>query len=212
MKTVILLGASGMVGQAILQRALASPEVGSVVAPSRRPLAAHPKLLNPLVDFAQLPLDAAWWQADVLVSALGSTRRQAGSAAAFSRIDHDQVLQAARLACAASTPVMVNISSQGADPAARGLYRRVKGLLEQDLAALGFVSLYHVRPSLLDTPPRPELRIAERCALFLLKRLGLLLPLRYRPVRHSQLADCVLGLALWPVPGIHLIESEGLHS
>ena len=43
---------------AALQRALASPRVQQVVAPTRRPLAPHPRLLNPVVDFDALPADA----------------------------------------------------------------------------------------------------------------------------------------------------------
>ena len=96
MKRVLLAGATGLVGQATLQRALASTAVSEVVAPTRRPLPAHPKLLNPVVDFDALPGDAAWWQADAVACALGTTIRDAGSREAFRRVDHDYCLAIAR--------------------------------------------------------------------------------------------------------------------
>ena len=96
MKRVLLAGATGLVGQATLQRALASTAVSEVVAPTRRPLPAHPKLLNPVVDFDALPGDAAWWQVDAVACALGTTIRDAGSREAFRRVDHDYCLAIAR--------------------------------------------------------------------------------------------------------------------
>ena len=59
MRTLLLVGSTGLVGQSVLQQALDHPAVGQVVAPTRRPLPAHPRLLNPVVDFEALP-DDAW--------------------------------------------------------------------------------------------------------------------------------------------------------
>ena len=55
MKTGLIIGASGQVGQALLQLALQDPTIVQVVAPSRNPLPPHPKLKNPIVDFDKLP-------------------------------------------------------------------------------------------------------------------------------------------------------------
>lgn len=55
---LLLVGASGLVGSHVLQRALADVRISEVVAPSRRPLDEHPKLFAPLIDFEQLPTDA----------------------------------------------------------------------------------------------------------------------------------------------------------
>ena len=54
---LILAGATGLVGRHVLARALADPRVTHVVAPTRRPLPAHPNLDAPLVDFDALPAD-----------------------------------------------------------------------------------------------------------------------------------------------------------
>ena len=55
MKRLLLLGATGLVGQQVLAQALADTGVAQVVAPTRRTLTPHPKLLNPIVDFKALP-------------------------------------------------------------------------------------------------------------------------------------------------------------
>ena len=100
MKTILLAGASGMVGREVLRQALADPRIGEVVAPTRRPLAASPGLRNVLVDFDALPADAEWWKVDAVVCTLGTTIRDAGSQAAFRKVDHDYPLAVARHALA----------------------------------------------------------------------------------------------------------------
>lgn len=210
MSTLLLLGATGQVGHQLLNAALAHPAVTQVVAPTRRPLAAHPKLLNPKVDFSDLPERADWWTADAACSALGTTLRQAGSAEAFEAIDRGHVLAAARLTRAAGTPCFVNNSSMGANPRARGLYLRVKGLLEQDLDGLGFLSVCHVRPSLLDGGPRPDSRPGERVGLWLAHTLAPLIPARYQAIKTEAVAQAMLQAALAARPGVQVIESDAL--
>ena len=212
MKTVLLLGASGQVGGRVLGLALAHPQVGRVVAPTRRPLAVASagRLRNPVVDFERLPAEADWWRADAAVCALGTTMKLAGSQAAFRRVDHDYVVEAARLARQAGTPVFALNSSLGADPAARNFYLRVKGETERDLVALAFESLAVVRPSLLDAGPRPDFRLGESAGLLAARLLGPLIPRRYRPVAAAAVAKALLDAALAAEPGVRVIESAAL--
>lgn len=98
MTTLMLVGATGLVGQSVLHKALSSERVARVVAHTRRALLAHPKLLNPVVDFEQLPDDADWWSVDAVICTLGTTIKAAGSQAAFYRVDHDLSLRVAQLA------------------------------------------------------------------------------------------------------------------
>ena len=72
-KTLLIFGATGMVGQQLLSQALASEKVFRVVAPTRKVLPKHPKLENPVIDFEELPIDATWWTAEAILSALGTT-------------------------------------------------------------------------------------------------------------------------------------------
>lgn len=211
MKTILVIGGSGLVGRQIIAQALAHPEIGRVLAPTRKPLAPHVNLCNPIVDFAQLPADADWWRADAALCTLGTTRKQAGSDAAFRQVDHDYVLAAARQARSAGTPVFVYNSSLGANAAAGSLYLRVKGETEQDLQGLGFATLSVLRPSLLDGGPRPDSRPAETFALWFARGLAPLIPKRYRAVSTRFVAAAMLAEALAARPGKHIVESDQLH-
>ena len=210
MSTLLLLGSTGLVGQQLLALALADPAVRQVVAPTRRPLPAQERLLNPQVDFDQLPADAPWWRADAVLCALGTTLRLAGSPEAFRRVDHDYVLAACRLARGAGTPRCGFVSSLGADAHSRGRYLRVKGETERDLQALGFESLACIRPSLLDGGPRPDKRTGEALALALSRGLMPLLPRRWRPVSTARVAQALYDAVREGRPGLHLIPSEAL--
>lgn len=212
MKTLLVLGATGLVGRQIIDAALAHPQVGKVIAPTRRALpaelTAQAKLDNPLVDFNALPASAPWWQADAALCALGTTMSLAGSKEAFYRVDHDYVLAAARLAREAGTPVFVLNSSVGASASSGSFYLRVKGETEHDLAALGWGSLTHVRPSMLEGGPRPDRRPGELIGVPLMKWLRPIIPPRYRVVSTRAVAISMLQAALSAAPGMHTIESD----
>lgn len=210
MKTLLILGTTGQVGQALLQLALQHPEISRVTAPTRRPLPPHAKLDNPLVDFEQLPEDVPWWISDLALCALGTTLRQAKSKAAFYRVDHDYVLAAAGLARRAGTPAFGLVSSLGASISSRLFYLRVKGETEEALSTLGFASLTLARPSLLIGGPRSSGRPLESFGLFIGKHLAALLPQRYRAVTILQVAQALLETGLRAQPGLHIIESEQL--
>lgn len=212
MKTILILGATGAVGRHLLTLALQHPQISQVVAPTRRPLAPHAKLLNPIIDFDQLPMQASWWRADIVCCALGTTRKQAGSAAAFYRVDHDYIVQTAALAHAAGTPVFVLNSTLGADAKRGGLYLKTKGQTERDVAALGFASLTLVRPSLLAGAERLDKRPAEALGLYIDRWFGRLIPARWRAVAVSKVAQSMLNAGLAAKPGCQVLESSEIQS
>lgn len=210
MQTILILGATGQVGQQMLHLALCHPEISSVIAPTRRPLTHHEKLHNPIVDFEKLPATAQWWKADIALCALGTTLRQAKSRAGFYRVDHDYVMTAARLSQNAGTPAFGLVSSLGADLSSRVFYLKVKGETERDISAVGFASLTIARPSLLIGGPRSTGRPLEAIGLFLGKHLSSLFPQRYQAVTTFQVADALLKAGLDASPGLHILESEQL--
>lgn len=209
MTRLLLVGATGLVGQAVLQQALADERVTRVVAPTRHALSAHPKLLNPVVDFAVLPEDAPWWSVDAVVCALGTTIKVAGSQAAFYRVDHDLPLQVARLALRHGARAYALNSALGASADSRVFYSRTKGELERDLRSLGYDSLTLVRPGLIGGE-RQQSRPAERLAIAVTRGLAPLLPRQYRVVPASQIAAHLLAAAVECRPGVHVLESGRL--
>jgi uncharacterized protein YbjT (DUF2867 family) len=209
MRRLLILGATGLVGQQVLAQALSDPSVVQIVAPTRRTLAPHPKLLNPTVDFKALP-QADWWATDAVVCCLGTTLKLAGSPAAFREVDHDHVLAAARLARAAGAPTFALNSSLGASAGSGNLYLRTKGETEDDLAALGFTSLTLVRPSLLDGGPRPDARPGEAVGLWLSRLARPLIPARYRAVRTEAVARALLQAVRQAKPGRYFVENTDI--
>lgn len=209
MTRLMLVGATGLVGQAVLQQALADPAVAQVVAPTRKALAPHPKLLNPLVDFERLPEDADWWAVDAVVCTLGTTIAKAGSQAAFYRVDHDHPLEVAYLARRHGARAFAFNSALGADAASRVFYARTKGETERDLQAVGYPSLTLVRPGLIGGV-RLESRPAEQLAVRVSQWVQPLLPRRYRVVPAQRIAHHLLQAALAATPGVHVLPSEVL--
>jgi len=209
MKRILLVGATGLVGSHVLRQALADPGVAQVVAPTRKSLVPHPKLLNPVVDFNQLPQDAEWWRAGAVVCTLGTTIRVAGSQAAFYKVDHDHPLEVAYLARRHGARAFALNSALGADTASRVFYSRTKGETERDLQAVGYPSLTLVRPGLIGGV-RQESRPAEQMAVRLSQWVKPLLPRRYRVVPADRIAHHLLQAALAGAPGVHVLPSEAL--
>jgi uncharacterized protein YbjT (DUF2867 family) len=207
MTTLMVLGATGLVGRFVLNQALANRRITRVVAPTRRPLPVHARLVNPQVNFEQLPEDADWWRVDAVVCALGTTIAKAGSKAAFYRVDHDHPLRAAQLARANGAHSYALNSSLGADAASRVFYARTKGELERDLQALGYPSLTFVRPGLIGGE-REESRPAEQIGVMVSQWLRPLLPARYRVVPAERIAHHLLQAAVAARPGVHVVPSE----
>ena len=206
MQTLLLLGATGLVGRAALTQALVDPRVDRVVAPTRRALPPHPRLRNPLVDFDALDPDSQDWQVDAVVCALGTTIRDAGSKAAFRRVDFEYPLAFARLARAQGAHAFALTSAKGANPRSPVFYSRTKGDVEDALRALEFPSLTFLRPGLLDGP-RTQHRAMEQLALRISRGLAPVLPASWRPVHADAVAHALLDSALEGRPGVQVIES-----
>ncbi|RXT51249.1 NAD-dependent dehydratase [Bosea sp. Tri-44] len=206
---LLLVGATGLVGSHVMRLALAEDRVTQVIAPVRRALPAHPRLLAPIVDFEALPEEAPWWAADAVICALGTTLRTAGSREAFYRVDHDYPIAIARLARRHGVPAFILNSAIGADSGSSFFYNRVKGDTERDLATLGFHSLTYVRPGLIGGD-RQEFRVGERLATVVLHLIGPALPRRWRINPAGRIAAAMLEAALAESPGIHVVASAEL--
>lgn len=206
---LLLVGATGLVGRQVLARALADPRVTAVVAPTRQPLPAHPKLQAPRVDFSDLPADVDWWSVAGVICALGTTMRHAGSREAFRRVDHDYPLAVAQHARAHGASAFALTSSFGADARSRNFYLRTKGEVEAAIGDCGYPSFTVVRPGLLGGP-RTEFRAGERLGLAILRVLGPLLPRRYRISPADHVARALLEAVVAARPGRRVIGAEEL--
>jgi uncharacterized protein YbjT (DUF2867 family) len=194
-KVALVAGGSGLVGSRLLRVLASEPDYGRVLAISRRPLSFdHPRIANRVTRFDTLEQDLRAIRCDDAYCCLGSTRRAAGSEAAFRAVDHDLVLAFARLARAAGAQRFIVVSSVGADPASRNFYLRVKGETEDALAALQFPALHIMQPSLL-LGSRREWRPVESAARLVMSLVNPLLFGRlaaWRAVDAGQVATAML--------------------
>jgi uncharacterized protein YbjT (DUF2867 family) len=193
-RTVILAGATGLVGRKILDGLLADETVAEVHSLGRRaPPVRHPKLRSHVVDFtAPPPLPMA----DEAYLALGTTMKAAGSQKAFRAIDYDANLAVAKAALAAGVKKLGLVSAMGAAANAKIFYNRVKGDLENALTQMPFEGLVIARPSLLvgdrETIGQPSRR-GERLGFALGRLLGFLVPSNYKPIEATAVAKALLS-------------------
>lgn len=210
-KSILLAGATGLVGRHCLQLLLADPAFERVVVLTRRPLPpgfpAAAKLEQHVVDFSRLDYHAALFDVDQVLCALGTTIKTAGSEERFREVDYRYPLQLARAALAGGARHFLAVSALGADARSRVFYNRVKGELENDLLALPYRSITIVRPSLL-LGARDEFRMAEEIG----KRLAFLIPARYKPVQAADVAAVLVDEARSDRPGHRILESAEIRS
>lgn len=206
----IVAGATGLVGQALMRQLAAEKtwrEVRALVRAALPPDLSGPTVAAIQPDYARLEPPPLWAAADHVFCALGTTMRQAGSAAAFRRVDFDYPVALARAARARGARHFLLVSALGADPASRVFYNRVKGEVEAAIMTLGFRSVTIARPSLL-LGRRTEPRLAEQLG----KALGVLAPPRWRPVPASRVARALVDAAKRDAPGVRILENRELRA
>eukprot|EP00730_Choanoeca_flexa_P008784 TRINITY_DN12535_c1_g1_i6.p2 TRINITY_DN12535_c1_g1~~TRINITY_DN12535_c1_g1_i6.p2 ORF type:complete len:208 (+),score=38.98 TRINITY_DN12535_c1_g1_i6:1416-2039(+) len=120
----VVTGATGAIGRHIVAELLASSKWQKITTIGRRPLqlpeelqkkAADGRLVQQTVDMDNLEAHQdAFATADVHFCALGTTRKDAGSAEAFRKVDYDYVLKLAQMSKQANTSIFSLVSSSGA--------------------------------------------------------------------------------------------------
>ncbi len=205
-KTALILGATGLVGKALVRQLLDDPRYKQVTCLVRRPMpmavvAHEQKKVNWLViDFDSLQDYEGYFKVDHVYCCLGTTIQKAGSQEAFRKVDFEYVHVAAQLARAQQCQSFVWVSSIGANAKSSNFYLRVKGELEN--AIMGMSQLKNaaaVRPSLL-LGERHENRPLEEIAQTVAPVLGMFLigPLKkYRPVSAVEVAHKMIRLQVF---------------
>ncbi|WP_312932773.1 oxidoreductase [Pseudomonas sp.] len=201
---VLLAGATGLTGEHLLDRLLSEPTITQVLAPTRRALAEHTHLSNPVGDLATL-LPSLTGHFDIAFCCLGTTIKQAGSEAAFRAVDLDLVRAFGLRARELGARHLLVISAIGADAESSVFYNRVKGEMEAVLQQQGWPQLTIARPSLL-LGERLNQRLGERLAAPLAK----LIPGKYKGIEACTLARALWRLALEEQDGVRVVESDEL--
>lgn len=198
-----------MVGGAALELLLLDARVTRVVAPTRRPLKPHAKLLNPVVDSTDLQPDADWWVNDGAICALGTTRAKARSPEAYRAIDYDYALAVANRVREGGASRFALVTAMGANARSWFSYTRLKGELEEAVERLRFPSLTIVRPGFLGGT-RAEHRAFEREINALLRMADPILPASARTSPATTVAELLVEASVAGPPGRHVIGSAAI--
>jgi uncharacterized protein YbjT (DUF2867 family) len=182
------------------------PSISAIAAPTRRPLADTQGVFNPhdpqLSDALAQVVDPI----DTVFCCLGTTRREAGSKAAFIHADYTLVVDTALTGLRLGAKHMLVISAMGADPHSLFFYNRVKGEMEQALRAQAWRNLTILRPSMLLGE-----RVNKRANEALLAPLFRLLPGNWKSIDARDVAQAMLSEALAPAQeGVTVLPSAKL--
>ncbi len=157
--SIIVTGATGLVGAALVQEAILDPAISKITVLTRRPLAfSHPKIVSVIhsdYEHYEAVMDI-FLECDAVVWCLGVSTSQV-SKEEYIRITYDYAI-----ACATTmkkvNPMMtfLFVSGSGADQEEKSKlpFARIKGRTEKKLAELGLHSLIIVRPAAI----RPVIR------------------------------------------------------
>lgn len=190
---ILLAGASGLVGGAVLEQALGQDGPLEVVSLVRRSTGLHHhKLTEWLSTDGDLLSGLRAEPVDAVICCLGTTiRKVGGDKAKFIHVDKDMVLGLARWAKQQGVRCFAVVSAIGADATSSVFYNKVKGEMEQELKAIGLPELHIFHPSIL-AGPRKEKRTGERIGIVVMSLIAPLLPAKYKPMPHDVLAKALL--------------------
>ena len=150
---VLLFGATGMIGQAVLRECLLDPSVSQVITVGRRPSGGtDPKLVEIVEadgDVTRLaPHEPQLREVDACLFCLGVTSIGLDEAE-YSRLTYDLTLAIARQLVRINlhmTFIYVSGASTDSTEHGRSMWARVKGRTENALLGLGFHAAYMFRP------------------------------------------------------------------
>lgn len=197
MKTAIIIGATGLVGNLITQKLLEDNRYEKVKVFVRRSLNINnPKLEEHIVDFDHIALWKNNLSGDELYSALGTTIKKAGSKDAQYKIDFTYQYEAANAASENGVKNYLLVSSLGANSKSSNFYLRMKGSLDEKVRLLSFDRIRIFRPSIL-VGDRSEKRFGESLGIKIAGTLTKIIPAlkKYRPIKASQVAEAMIKSA-----------------
>jgi len=209
-KTALIIGASGLIGQQLVQQLLEDERYEKVTALVRKPLdIEHDKLTQTRYDFDWPDADLAI--GEELFCCLGTTIKKAGSQANFRKVDYDCIVETAKIALANGTKKIAIISSIGADKDSSIFYNKVKGETEEALRKLKYEACYVLRPSLL-MGARDELRMGELVGKLAMTAFSFAVPKKYKGIEGKQVAKAMIAVMQSDKTGFQILESDELHT
>jgi uncharacterized protein YbjT (DUF2867 family) len=197
-KTALLFGASGLVGNHLLRELLKDNYYEKVKIFVRKPLNINdPKLTEHIIDFNNLSSYSELFKGVTIFCCLGTTIKKAGSQAAFRKVDFDYPYIIGKLCEANNVNHYLLVSSIGANINSKSFYPKLKGEIEQEIIKLGFEKASIFRSSFL-VGERKEKRAGEKIGILISNLFSFLSIGRlkeYKPILAKTVAKAMLATA-----------------
>lgn len=186
-------GSSGLVGSYLVENL--SKLYPKVISISRREIKfSKNNIYNIIVDFDNLENENILKEIDHLYIALGTTRKKAGSAKKFEKVDYHYCLNLAKIASDYGVKRISIVSSVGSNSNSNLLYPRTKGKLEEELAKLSFDHISIMKPGII-LGNRKESRIGEKIAKYIFYFISPLLfgsLVKYKSIHANYISKAMI--------------------
>ena len=198
MKTALIFGSSGLIGNQLLSIILQNNNYNKVKLFVRSvPENNDSKVEIIQTDFANLEKHKDSIVGDDCFFCIGTTHKDTPDKNEYRRIEYNIPINVARIAKSNSVKSFVYVSSMGANPNSSGSYLKNKGQVEEELNNLNFPKLAVIRPSLL-LGKRKTHRLGESIATPLMKMLSLFFIgslKKYKPIQVEYVAKAMVAIA-----------------
>ena len=198
MKTALIFGSSGLIGNELLELILKDNNYIKIKLFVRSDLTdVNSKIEIIKTDFNNIENHKDKIVGDDCFFCIGTTRKNTPDKNEYIKIEYNLPIEVAKIAKSNSINNFIYISSLGANPNAASLYLKNKGKAEEELIKLNFSNLSILRPSIL-LGNRKENRVGEKIGIFAMKTLS---PLflgnmkKYKPIKVEYVSKAMLQVA-----------------
>jgi uncharacterized protein YbjT (DUF2867 family) len=196
-KTALLFGTSGLVGNHLLNQLISNNNYSKIKLFVRSSIdISDPKIEIIQTDFNNLENHKEDIKGDDCFFCIGTTKKNSPDKNEYKKVELEVPKQIAQIAKSNSVNSFVFVSSGYADPKSSGDYLRFKGEVEEELKRLNFPKLGIMRPSFL-LGDRKEKRIGEKIGIFVFKLLSPLFvgPLKkMKPIHSATVAKAMIAI------------------
>ena len=198
MKTALIFGSSGLIGNHLLSVILQNNDYNHIKLFVR----SESKNNNSKVEIVQTDFTNLEKYKDLIVGddcffCIGTTRKNTPDKNEYRRIEYNIPLSVAQIAKFNSVKSFIYVSSLGANSSSSGSYLKNKGQVEEELNNLDFFKLAIIRPSIL-LGKRKEHRLGESIGVYVMQKLS---PFflgklkKYKPIQAQYVAKAMVAIA-----------------